>query len=154
MFWRPPAGWAPGDAAVRATGDDALPQLEFKEKVNLTRLCKRLQNRGASVSRANLSRMAGKLGVDPSGQKEMVETRIEMKLRSLRFADDTEFVPTAADCELTGDALDKKMDECPIYSISALERHLDRILSASGADARARVGAADVDAPAPQRPRR
>ena len=55
-----------------------------------------------------------KLGVDPSGAKEVVETRIEMKLRSLRFTDDTEFLPTAADCELKGDDLNKTLDECPV----------------------------------------
>ena len=143
LFWRPPAGWAPGGAAV-AAGDGALPQLESEEKVNVIRLCKRLQNRGSSVSKANLSRIAAKLGVDPSGQKEMVETRIEMKLRSLRFADDNEFRPTAADCLLTGDELEDRLDACPIYTISSLERQLERVMQACGADARARVGAADA----------
>ena len=71
----------------------------------------------------------------------MVETRIEMKLRSLRFADDSEFRPTAADCLLTGDELEERLDACPIYTISSLERQLERLMQACGADARARVGA-------------
>lgn len=55
--------------------------------------------------------------------------------------------PQAQLCSM-GCALAKKMhmDECPIYPISTLERHPDRIISASGADARERVGAADVGA--------
>ena len=78
------------------------------------------------------------------GKLLRVETRIEMKLRSLRFADDNEFRPTAADCLLTGDELEDRLDTCPIYTISSLERQLERVMQACGADARARVGAADA----------
>ena len=78
------------------------------------------------------------------GKLLRVETRIEMKLRSLRFADDNEFRPTAADCLLTGDELEDRLDACPIYTISSLERQLERVMQACGADARARVGAADA----------
>ena len=48
-------------------------------------------------------------------------------------------MPTAADCELSGEALQKRLDECPVYTIAAQDRQRKRLVQASGASTRART---------------
>ena len=130
--WATPAGWTPPTVTAHRTeapADDTqdLPDWEEAEMANLLRLRKRLYG-GSTV--ANLKLIAVALGLSRSGNAHVLKTRIEVKLRALRFEDDTEFAPTADDMELSDGDFNQKFAQSKVYSIGEVQEVLRRLAGA------------------------
>ena len=97
-------------------GAEELPDLELEESemANVLRIRKRLYS-GSTVP--NLKRMATALGISNRGVSHVLKTRVEVKLRQLRFEDDMTFEPTAADMQLSDAEFDKKFKGKAAYTI-------------------------------------
>ena len=127
VLWRPPPNYvpaAPGPqgahsassalAALQQAARAAAKQMPPSEKLNLRRLCCRLEG---GPSDSNLKRICCALCLAPEGQKTN-EAAIEFRLRQLEFGDASfNCVPTAADMRLSEKdfAARMQLSELPEY---------------------------------------